>query len=177
MKTVLFREPLLEELRNWIDAQAQFALILPALCRAVRVRDLREVLERQEIRIARQTRSGQQIFEAFGVPAGDGNNPAVRAIVQDLLAFLQHEEAGPICRNARILSLLRQAGHSQMATLRSVMLLCHLLGDADIEPVLETFLQEEIEADRTLAELAPHVLRWCATHRTEEFLESPLQPF
>jgi len=177
VNTALFREPLLEELRNWIDAQAQFVLILPALCRAVRVRDLRKLLERQETRIARQMRSSQQIFEAFSVTANDGNNPAVRAIVQDLLALLQHKEEGnPTCRNARILSLLRQAGHLQMATLRSVMLLCHLLEDRDTERMLETFLQEEIEGDRTLAELAPHVLWWCAAHRPEESWKSAFPP-
>lgn len=170
MNTPFFRTLLAEEFESWYQGQCLIRDLLPGMAVNVTFPPFRKALEDMSQAFAGQEEPTRRLLTSLApTSGGDNSNASLRTAVEEMRTLIQrNSRLDPSRIDARLLSLLRKAGHLQMASLKSLLLFAHMLEAGDKEDLLGIFLAQEIARDQILSDLAPSLLQWNAAETMEE---------
>jgi len=149
----LFQE-LLEDL---YDAEKQIAEALPKMIAASSTAQLSAAFEHHLEETKQQALRLEAIFERMAVEPGSRECKPMQALLEDG-ERLTTEFARSAVLDTALIAAGQKVEHFEIAAYGSVCSLAELLGQQDAFDLLQDSLQEEMEADESLAEIAELVI-------------------
>ncbi|MDB6093934.1 MAG: yciF [Verrucomicrobia bacterium] len=144
------------ELRLLYDAERQSMRALPLVAQHATNPELKAVfeshVEQTRVHVARLER----IFEDLGEPARGRNCHALGGLIAEVEEWFAHE-SDPAIRDAGLVGKVQRIEHYEIAAYTSARTYARLLGQNDIEEILQATLHEEAVADVRLGELSHHL--------------------
>ncbi len=160
MKTL--KDLFLQELSDMYDSEQRIVKALPDLIEATTCSELKAALQSHLQETEGHVTKLEQVFEAFGEKAKSNKCPAMVGILDEGSELVSKNKKSPSL-NAAIICAGQKVEHYEIATYGCLHSWAETLGNEEAAGILETILDEEKTADRTLNNLA--------TEKNEEALE------
>lgn len=142
-----------EEIQDLLDAEKQLVRAIPKMSKAAQDGELagalREHLEVTKGHVERLAR----VFETLDLKPRGRACKGMQGIVEEGSEVLEKEQGQPVI-DAAIAGAARKVEHYEMAGYESACGLAQELGMTDAESLLRETLQEEVEADKMLAQIS-----------------------
>lgn len=172
-KVAGLEELLVQELQDLYDAEKQLVRALPKMAKAASNEELRNAL-REHLEVTKgQVQRLEQAFESMDQRARSKPCKGMRGIVEEGSETLQEDLEEGIM-DAAITGAARRVEHYEMGGYASVVGMAKQLGLRDVEQMLTETLREEMQADKTLAQISKQLLKessMAARGRGEEEME------
>jgi ferritin-like metal-binding protein YciE len=153
-----FEQLFVEELQDVYDAERQLVKALPKIAKAASDEQLREALTEHLEVTKGQVERLEQIFESMEMRARSRPCRGMKGIVEEGQEVIRQEEDEMLV-DAAITGSARKVEHYEMAAYEGLRSLAQQLGLKDAAELLKETLQEEIQADRQLAQLGKRILK------------------
>jgi ferritin-like metal-binding protein YciE len=152
------KELLLEELRDLFDAERQLVKALPKMAKQATDVELETAL-RNHLEITRgQVQRLEQVFATMDTRPRSTPCRGMKGIVEEGREVMQEERDDAILDSA-IAASGRKVEHYEMMGYETARSIAQQLGLRDAAQLLQQTLQEEILADRELAQISKRLLR------------------
>ena len=150
------RDVLGEEIRGLYSAEIQWAKALPDLARAATNSGLKATFLGHFKEGEGQVRRLDKVVKILGISLRDVVCGAVRGVVEESAERIADFPPGS-ARDAVLISTAQRVEHYEISAYRSARTFAKLLGSNEVAGLLQGNLEEEIEADRKLTDLAEHI--------------------
>jgi ferritin-like metal-binding protein YciE len=145
------------ELQDLLDAEKQLVRALPKMARAATDNTLEEAL-REHLEVTKnQVGRLSQAMQSLDMSVRGRPCKGMKGIVEEGSEMLAEFEGTGL--NSAIAGAARKVEHYEMASYESARTLAKQLGQNEVAELLTQTLREEIEADKTLAQIAKKLLR------------------
>lgn len=148
------REYFIEELKDIFWAENHLLKSLPDLKDATTTWELEEAIADHILETENQVARLYKIFELLDVKAEGEKCEAMTGLVKEAQQVVADTKEGSIVRDVAIIIACQKVEHYEIAAYGSLRALAQIMGEAEIEELLEETLEEEKTADVTLSSLA-----------------------
>ncbi len=156
MKIDSLQKLYVEELRDLHSAERQIIQALPKMIKGASSPKLKSALQEHLTVTKQQLARLYQIFEKLGTRGTGKKCKGMEGIIAEGKEMLE-EDMAPEVLDAAIISAAQHVEHYEMAGYGTVRTYAELLGDTAAMKLLQTTLDEEGDADKTLTMLAKRV--------------------
>ena len=147
-----------DELKDIFDAEKQLVRALPKMVKAASDEELGNAL-REHLDVTKgHVQRLQQVFESLDMPARSKPCKGMKGIVEEGSEMLQ-ENLEDALMDSAIAGAGRKVEHYEMMAYESVASMAKQLGLTDAAELLQETLREEMEADKTLAQIGKRLLK------------------
>ena len=143
----------LDTLKDIYFAEKQIVKALPRMAKAAQSPQLRAGLEKHLEETEGQIDRLEQIFEIIGAPARGKTCEAIMGILDEGKEIMT-DFKGTVALDAGLVSAAQAVEHYEIARYGTLKAWAKQLGRADVVKLLEATEQEEINADKTLSQVA-----------------------
>jgi ferritin-like metal-binding protein YciE len=149
---------LVEELQDLFDAEKQLVRALPKMAKSATDEELESAL-REHLEVTRgQVQRIEEIFGSMDMRPRSRPCRGMQGIVAEGQEHLE-EERGETILDAAIAGSARRVEHYEIAAYESARTLAQQLGMRDAAQLLQETLQEEMHADRLLAQISKRLAK------------------
>jgi len=148
------REFFIEELQDIFWAENHLLKSLPELKEATTTWELEEAIADHILETENQVTRLHKVFELLGVEAEGQKCEAMTGLVKEAQQVVKDTKEGSIVRDVAIIIACQKVEHYEIAAYGSLRALAQIMGESEIEELLEETLEEEKTADVTLSSLA-----------------------
>jgi ferritin-like metal-binding protein YciE len=142
-----------EELKDLYDAEQQILDALPEVSAAASSSELKSVLDDHRRLTRKHVERLEQVFELRGVEPERKKCRGVAGLLAEGESLVKADMPAEI-KDAALISAAQRVEHYEMAVYGSLRTYAQLLGDLESARLLQSTLDEEGDADRTLTQLA-----------------------
>ena len=143
----------LDTLKDIYFAEKQIVKALPKMAKAAQSPQLRAGFEKHLEETEGQIDRLEQIFEIIGAPARGKTCEAIMGILDEGKEIMT-DFKGTVALDAGLVSAAQAVEHYEIARYGTLKAWAKQLGRADVVKLLEATEQEEINADKTLSQVA-----------------------
>jgi ferritin-like metal-binding protein YciE len=163
---------LISELQDLYDAEQQLTKALPKLAAAAFDEELREAFEQHLEVTKRQIDRLDQVFDQLKVPAKGVHCPAMEGLIEEAQEVLALKgEGDPEVIDAALIIAAQKVEHYEIASYGSARTLARTVGAPRVADLLQETLDEEVEADRLLTEIAESSVNLDAADAEDDAIE------
>ncbi len=149
---------LAEELQDLYDAEKQLVKALPKMVKSATTGELENAL-REHLEVTKgQVQRLEQVFESMDMKARSRPCKGMKGIVEESQEAIQEDHEEHILDSA-ITAGARKVEHYEMVGYQSVQAIARRLGMREAAELLQQTLQEEMQADRQLAQISKRLLK------------------
>lgn len=164
-----------DELRDIYDAEKQLVRALPRMAKAAGDEELANAL-REHLEVTKgQVQRIEQVFESLDVRAKSKLCKGMKGIVEEGAEMMQ-EGLEETLLDSALAGAGRKVEHYEMMAYDSVANMAKQLGHTDAAQLLQETLREEMEADKTLAQIGKRLLKMASAGRQSEEEQQPARP-
>lgn len=157
---------LTDELRDLFDAEKQLVKALPKMVKSATDKELANAL-REHLEVTRgQVQRLERVFESMDMKARSKPCKGMKGIVDEGQEMLQEDLEEGILDSA-ITGAARKVEHYEMMGYESVRSMAQQLGMREAAQMLQETLQEEMQADKQLAQISKRLLKEASARRPE----------
>ena len=154
-----------DELKDIYDAEKQLVRALPKMVKAASDEELANAL-REHLDVTKgQVQRLEQVFESLDMAAKSKPCKGMRGIVEEGSEMLQEDFEESLMDSA-IAGAGRKVEHYEMMAYESVASMAKELGLNDAARLLQETLQEEMQADKTLAQIGKRLMKGASGRQT-----------
>jgi ferritin-like metal-binding protein YciE len=153
MKLKTLRDLYIHELRDVYSAEKQITKALPKMAKAASNEELTAGFEEHLAVTEKQIERLEEIFEALGVSSKGEKCKGMEGLLEEG-AKLMEEDASPEVLDAGLIAAAQKVEHYEIASYGTLRTYAEMLGEDDAASLLQETLDEEIETDEKLTELA-----------------------
>ncbi len=147
----------LDELRDVLSAEKQLVKALPKMAKAAENEELQtafeEHLEQTKVHVERL----EQIFERLGKAARGKTCKGMEGLIEEGKEMME-EDGDPAVLDAALISAAQRVEHYEIAAYGTLRTWARMLGEEEIESLLQETLDEEGETDKRLTDLAESII-------------------
>lgn len=147
------KELFLEELRDIYSAEQQLVKALPTVIKNAECQELKEAVETHLEETKEQVERLNEIFEMMGETHGKNTCEAMKGLIEECSEAI-HEFPKSALRDAAIITKAQRIEHYEIATYGSLRAFAKELGLDAAAELLQTTLDEEGNANKTLSKIA-----------------------
>jgi ferritin-like metal-binding protein YciE len=152
------RELLTEELQDLFDAEKQLVKALPKMAKSASDEELESAL-REHLEVTRgQVERLERVFASMDMRARSKPCKGMKGLVEEGREIIEEGEQGGILDSA-MTGAARKVEHYEMMGYESARSMAQQLGMQDAARLLQETLQEEMQADRQLAQISKRLLK------------------
>jgi len=169
------RDLLVDELKDLYSAETQLLKALPKMAKRAAAPELREALAEHTEVTRKQVERLDQIFENLGVSPKGKKCKAMEGLIAEGKDVIE-EDGEPAVIDAALIACAQRVEHYEIAGYGCARTFANLLGQRDVEGLLQETLDEEGDADKKLTALAETVInvRAEATDADEDDVVAPV---
>jgi ferritin-like metal-binding protein YciE len=150
------RDLLIDEMRDLYDAEKQLVKALPKMVKAVSNEELSEAFENHLKQTQGHVERIERAFEMRGEKPKSKTCKAMQGLIEEAQETID-EIPEPLLDSA-IICAAQKVEHYEIAGYGTLRAWANTLGLADVAGLLEETLEEEVEADEKLTDVAESVL-------------------
>src|SRR5690349_940040 len=143
----------LDTLKDIYFAEKQIIKALPKMAKAAQAPDLKAGFEKHLTETEGQIDRLEQIFDIIGAPARGKTCEAILGILEEGKEIMT-DFKGTVALDAGLVSSAQAVEHYEIARYGTLKAWAKQLGRTDVVKLLEATEQEEINADKTLSQVA-----------------------
>ena len=166
MKIESMEKLFLEELKDIYDAEKRLAKALPKMAKAAKSEDLKAALKDHLAVTITQVGRLEQVFELIGAKATGKTCMAMKGLLEEGEEALATEGPEPI-PDLVLVGAGRRVEHYEMAAYETLKGIAQTLELSEVEELLIANLQEEMDADEALSEIAITLLEGSSAGKKE----------
>ncbi|MEO8635907.1 MAG: ferritin-like domain-containing protein [Gemmatimonadales bacterium] len=144
---------LIEQLQDIYYAEQHLVKALPKMAKAANDPELKTAFTNHLAETTEHVTRLEQVFEALGVAPKAKKCPAIDGLIQEA-AEMMEEEGAPAVLDAGLIASAQRVEHYEMAAYGNVKTFALILGHEEIAALLETTLQQEHVANKTLSKIS-----------------------
>ena len=157
-KSSSLQELFLEDIRDLFDAEKQLVRALPKMAKSASDSELETALREHLEQTKGQVERLEQVFEMLDAKPRGKPCQGMKGIVEEGQEVMQGEQSGAMM-DAAIAGAGRKVEHYEMAGYESARAIAQQLGMKDAVQLLQATLQEELQTDRTLAQISKRLVK------------------
>jgi ferritin-like metal-binding protein YciE len=158
MKVATPQDLFLDDLKDLLDAEKQLTRALPKMAKAAHDPELQQAF-REHLDVTReQVHRLERIFEMLGAPARGKQCHGMKGIVEEGQELMEEDRSGAIM-DSSIAAGARKVEHYEIAAYEGARLVAQQLGHREAGQLLEQTLQEEMQADKRLAQISRRLVK------------------
>ncbi len=154
-----------DELKDIYDAEKQIVRALPKMVKATSDEELSNALKEHLEVTKGQVQRLEQVFESLEMPARGKPCKGMKGVLEEGSEMLEEDLVEGLMDNA-IAGGCRKVEHYEMMAYESVFSMAKQLGLTDAANLLQVTLREEMEADKTLAQIGKRLVKQASASRT-----------
>jgi len=143
----------LDTVKDIYYAERQIAKALPKMARAAQSPDLKAGFEKHLVETEGQIERLQQVFEIIGAPARGKTCDAILGILEEGKSIMEEFEDAPAL-DAGLIAAGQAVEHYEIARYGTLKTWASQLGLTEAGALFDATLQEEVNTDKTLTQLA-----------------------
>jgi ferritin-like metal-binding protein YciE len=156
---------LMQELQDLLDAEKQLVRALPKMAKAASDEQLESAL-REHLEVTRgQVQRLEQVFESMDARPRSRPCRGMKGLVEEGQEMMEEGMEGAILDSA-LTGAARKVEHYEMMGYESARGLAQQCGRRDAAQLLQQTMQEEMEADRQLAQISKRLLKESSSRMT-----------
>lgn len=156
---------LVEELQDLLDAEKQLVKALPKMAKSATDDELANAF-REHLEVTRgQVQRLERVFESMDMKARSKPCKGMKGLVEEGQEIIDEHDEGIL--DSAITGAARKVEHYEMMGYESVRSMAQQLGMRDAAQLLLQTLQEEMQADKQLAQISKRLLKEASTRRPE----------
>lgn len=172
-RTTLVKDTMLEtffvnELKDIYGAENQIIEALPRMHDAASSLKLQEAFDDHMQITYRQISRLEEVFDKLDMEAEAKDCEAMDGIIEECETIIDETEDDTATRDVGLVMAAQKVEHYEIASYGTLVQLARTLGHDDIAEILKTTLNEEMEADRLLTEIAENDINYFAGEETDE---------
>jgi ferritin-like metal-binding protein YciE len=149
---------LVDELQDLYDAEKQLVRALPKMAKSASNEELESAF-RQHLEVTRgQVQRLEKIFESMDLRAKSKPCRAMKGLVEETQEMIGEQDEEMVL-DAGLIGCGRKVEHYEMAGYESARALAQQLGMREAAQLLQETMREEMEADRTLAQVSKRIFK------------------
>ena len=146
-----------DELQDLYAAERQIIAALPGMIRDASTPDLKAAFEEHLEETKAQLRRLERIFSQLNQPPETTLSEAMRTLLAQGRMRINERRSSPVM-DAALIAAARQVGHYEICGYESALMLAAMLNYKEAARLLQRTLDEQKEADSTLAEIAEDLI-------------------
>jgi ferritin-like metal-binding protein YciE len=156
-----------EELQDMYDAEKLLVRALPKMAKAASDEELRNAL-REHLEVTKgHIERIEQLFESMEMRARSRPCKGMRGIVEEGQEGMA-ENRQPALTDASIIAAGRRVEHYEMAAYENLRDMARQMGNKEAAGMIEETLREEMQADKTLAQIGKRLFKEVARPQADE---------
>ena len=157
-KEASLQKMFLEDIRDLLDAEKQLVRALPKMAKAASDSELERALREHLEQTRAQVQRLEQVFDMLEEKPRSKRCQGMQGIVQEGEEMLQEEQSEAVL-DAGIAGAGRKVEHYEMAGYESARAIAQELGMREAADLLQETLREEMQADKTLAQISRRLVK------------------
>ncbi len=157
MKITTMHDLFLEQIEDLYDAEQRLVKALPKMAKASTSDELREAFESHLEETRGHVERLQKVFGIIKVKPKGQTCPAMQGLIEEGEEVVTNIEASPL-RDAGLIASANRVEHYEIAAYGSARAFAEALGLEEAVELLQETLNEEVEADENLTELAENTI-------------------
>jgi ferritin-like metal-binding protein YciE len=153
MKLKTLRDLYIHELKDIYSAEKQITKALPKMAKAAKNEELAAGFEEHLAQTEKQIERLDEIFEALGVSSRGEKCKGMEGLLEEGSKMME-EDASPEVLDAALIAAAQKVEHYEISGYGTLRTYAEMLGEDDAAALLQETLDEEIENDEKLTELA-----------------------
>jgi len=142
-----------DELMDIYDAEKRLVKALPKMASAATDESLRNAIEQHLAQTETHVTKLESVFESLGKAAKGKKCEAMTGLLEEGDSIVAEFKGSPAI-NAAIIAAAQKVEHYEIASYGCMVEWSGILGENDVQEVLQSILDEEKQADETLTECA-----------------------
>ena len=171
-KEASLQDMFLDDIRDLLDAEKQLVRALPKMAKAASDEELENALREHLEETKGQVERLEQVFEMMEEKPKGKPCAGMKGIVQEGSEKLEEDQSEAMM-DAAISAAGRKVEHYEMASYESAMGLAQQLGMREAAQLLQETLREEMQADKTLAQISKRLVKEASRSGMEEMEQEP----
>ena len=155
-----------DELRDIYWAEKALTKAIPKMIKNATSEELTEALEYHLQQTQEHVRRVEQIFSMLEKEPRGKKCEGMQGIIKEAQEFMKESDKG-VMRDAAIISAAQKVEHYEISSYGTLRTFAQILGLQEAVPVLESTLEDEKNADRTLTEVATSTVNLDAADEPE----------
>ncbi len=155
MKLTTLQDLLIDQLKDIYSAENQLVKALPNMAKAAHNEELRTAIEEHLDETEKQVERLESIFERLEVKIGRKKCKAMEGLIEEGKETIS-EDAEPMVHDAALIAAAQRVEHYEIAAYGCARTFAQLLHDDETAELLQESLDEEVNADAKLTEVAMH---------------------
>ena len=147
------QELFVEELKDLYSAEAQLLKAMPKMAKKAQHPELRQAIETHMQETQGQVERLDQIFEMLGEKAKGKKCLAMEGLINEAKEHMS-EKMDPDVMDAALIGMSQKIEHYEIAGYGTARTYAKLLGNKDVQRLLQQTLDEEGKTDKLLTKLA-----------------------
>lgn len=156
MKVDTIEKLFADELKDLYSAEKQITKALPKMAKAAKSEELRKAFESHLKETEGQIERLDRVFEILGQASGGKTCKAMHGLLEEGEEMMKETREGEV-RDAAMISAAQRVEHYEMTGYGTVRSYAELLGQTEIQQLLQETLDEEGEANKKLTSIAAKV--------------------
>jgi ferritin-like metal-binding protein YciE len=157
MKLDSLRDLYIDELRDLYNAENQLVKALPKMAKGASTPELQTAIEHHLEETKGQVNRLETIFRELGVNPKGKRCRAMEGLIEEGKDVLD-AEGEPSVLDAALIAAAQRVEHYEIAGYGCARTFAQLLGDTNAASLLQETLNEEANADKTLTQIAEHMV-------------------
>jgi len=149
---------LVDELQDLYDAEKQLVRALPKMAKTASDEELVQAFQEHLEVTKGQVQRIEQIFEGMDMRAKSRPCAAMKGLVEEAQEMIQEDHDEPVL-DAGLIGCARRVEHYEMAGYETARAIAQQLGLKDAAQLLQETMREEMDADKTLAQISKRILK------------------
>jgi len=143
-----------DELKDIYWAEKHLVKSLPKLVKASTSEELRNAFQEHLAITQEHVSRLEEVFSLMDEKAVAKKCDAMVGLVEEANSIISDTDAGTMTRDVGLIIAAQKVEHYEIATYGSLRTLARVLGNEEVASILQTTLDEEEEADKTLSGIA-----------------------
>jgi len=143
-----------DELKDIYWAEKHLVKSLPKMVKASTSEELRNAFEEHLAITEEHVSRLEEVFSLLDEKAVAKKCEAMAGLVEEAGSIIGETDSGTMTRDVGLIIAAQKVEHYEIATYGSLRTLARVLGNEEVATILETTLNEEEDADKTLSDIA-----------------------
>ena len=157
-----------DEIKDIYWAEKHLVKAIPKMSKSATSPELKEAFNNQFEETKGHVQRLEEVFEILGQKAQAKKCEAMDGILKEGDSIIEDTETGTSTRDVGLILAGQKVEHYEISTYGGLAQLARNLGHDDIAEILETTLNEEKTADKTLTAIAEENVNYAAAHEEED---------
>jgi ferritin-like metal-binding protein YciE len=163
MKLTSLHDLFLDSLRDLYNAENQIIKALPKMAKTADSEELQNAFQEHLDQTRGHVERLEKVFEIMGAKARGKTCQAMEGIIEEGKELMK-ESAEPEVLDAGLIAAAQKVEHYEMASYGTVRTWAHQLGQNEAADLLQQTLDEEMDTDRRLTNIAENMVNVSAAH-------------